>query len=355
MTVSPEWAQDGSHLQEDGDNGVQMDSNPRQDALPPTLFKLPSLRGQTELPSTADDEIQPPAPPAVSAAIQTPATTVAPPQAPAARQDKSSHVSNSSFEPSVSDAADGRSTPNDRQIPSESRAQETRSSHIGFDQPAGRSWMESVRSHGVVVVLLLIVVVAALVTSTSSTTSNTDDSFAENQDLLNIDVGTEVTLPLPTHGHAETTVAVSGDEAATEAGKVDPFKSPQVSAEKPSVSEVAEVANSASKEFMASLDPPTTSLTTTPDQDLPIDSVPMLNSTSSVDALPASSRTPSESGDVGLPSLDDLQEPATPGSSVAGVGTIAKEADETIIRKSTNTPTGISDLLRHLQDLTDGK
>jgi hypothetical protein len=67
------------------------------------------------------------------------------------------------------------------------------------DVPAGRSWMESLGSHGVVIVLLLVVVAAALLTGKGED-DPTATSLSTQSELLNFDELT-ADLPLPTHEH----------------------------------------------------------------------------------------------------------------------------------------------------------
>lgn len=179
MTVSPQRAQDGRAQPNSRPKGVQLGG--RMETLPPTLFQLPSLKPSSSKTanvnseaSEQDDQPRSPTPPAVQTGVSTPgnAHVPAPEPVPAAAPTTSPEPSSSRWD--------------DR----------TPASMYPADQPAGRSWMETVRSHGVMVVLLLIVVVAAVVTSRG--TSNSDESsVAEKSDLLSIDEGLAVELPLP--------------------------------------------------------------------------------------------------------------------------------------------------------------
>ncbi len=78
------------------------------------------------------------------------------------------------------------------------------------DTPAGRSWMEVVRQHGVVVFLLLVVVATAIFTGRETDVDQSDAAVAGAVQFTEIDDGIAVEVPLPSHTHdVETGIASS--------------------------------------------------------------------------------------------------------------------------------------------------
>jgi hypothetical protein len=336
MTVSPNSAQDGILPQYAGDKGVHMDSNHQQAALPPTLFSLPNLRGDAKRASDLDRRQQPPIPPAVSVEIQTPATA-----APEMRmaQEEIQHIP----QPPTAEVANPVPAPAARSESQPRSEGQTRfSGSQSSDLPVGRTWMETIRSHGVVVVLLLVVVAAALITSTGSGDKDSEDSLVESQDLLNIDSGTEVTLPLPIHSHAESTAAIpehDGNAAAQPSdveASVNPplshndlmasLEAPQQTELSTAGSETEIAANESAENKPAASQSPTG---------------PALPAETSVEALPASTRMTGELNPPELPSMADLSEPAANKAGLEPAG-----APQAV--RQTTTPIGISDLLKYL-------
>ena len=222
MTVSPKWPDEGKKppFQEGNLDSAQPVGPPV--ALPPTLFQLPNLRAdrttdakRTEIPDSAstlerhnfgqqvaempfssarydgavaaptptiqptanatqsgrgdDDEPRFPTPPAVMGGIATPAT------------DESAGVNRESISRyggnNQSPETKGTATP------------------PPTDRPAGRSWMDSIGSHGIVVALLLVVVAAALYTGRAGKDDADDASLADGRDWLEYNADEEISLP----------------------------------------------------------------------------------------------------------------------------------------------------------------
>lgn len=315
MTVAPNQAQDGDHSLNAGDKGVQMDKNSRPEALPPTLFKLPSLNAEQQSDTSSEsDDHQTPAPPAVSVEIETPVGGARP-------------IVTDSFQEAVAqpEPVTARSEPAATEPESAVSAPRTYSSN---EIPAARTWMENVKSHGVVVVLLLIVVVAALVTS-SNGSKESDDALAESSDLLNIDVGSEITLPIPAHDHNDSTVARLGEDS-TATTDVEPQS---VTASSTSVSSTT-----------VALAPPEANTINTPPEVSP---TPTLDDNAAVEAVAVSRRVPTATDLDGFPSLEDLAEPADLDTTRNAAEAVDTPVNQAIQRPTTNTPVGL-DLLRFL-------
>ena len=202
MTVSPQWPQDGDRQPKAVGNGVESDSTSAAPALPPTLFKLPNLKRNHE--SRAPN--QHPQSPNPSLA-ETP-------------------TSSGSENPSVDAAEREPANPNT----SETGGAQKRPNPapIRPDEPAGRSWMETFGSHGLVVVLLLVVIGAALLSGRKSP-SPEFESLVEYDPL---DDRFEVELPIPLHGPHESTRPDESTGLASSAGvelptqNLDPGLSP---------------------------------------------------------------------------------------------------------------------------------
>lgn len=222
MTVSPKWPDEGKKTQfREGNPDSEMPGG-HPDALPPTLFQLPNLRpdrppvaARTEISNLAstpegknfvhhvaempfvrvgtdetraleasniqqhansaeagnhsDDESRYPASPTVVDGPETPATT---------------HSSD------AKDQSKSRYAANKRSLESQEST-----SLAPTDRPAGRSWMDSIGSHGIVVTLLLVVVAAALYTGRVGKDDSDDASLAEGRDWLEYGTDEEIRLP----------------------------------------------------------------------------------------------------------------------------------------------------------------
>ena len=134
MTVSPSRPQDDAMKPADAGRPAAAEASD----MPPTLFRLPNLNPASEVPDPIQDPNLSAQSPGQEPAGATPAVPINPVAIPV------------DISPEAADAA----------------AQATQKSGQTFqerpapinDAPAGRSWMEVTRQHGVVVVLLLIVV-----------------------------------------------------------------------------------------------------------------------------------------------------------------------------------------------------
>ena len=222
MTVSPQWPDEGKIPQFPEGNPELANPAGPPNVLPPTLFQLPDLRidshasvGPTEKsgsastratsgsndhvaempfgrmgsagasighdptnqsmarpvpsPGRGDDEPRFPTPPAVVDGSETPATSN---RGGVNRES----ISRYGAENLIPDTAE--STP------------------VGqTDRPAGRSWMDSIGSHGIVVALLLVVVAAALYTGRAGKDDPDDSSLADGRDWLEYGTGEEISLP----------------------------------------------------------------------------------------------------------------------------------------------------------------
>ena len=219
MTVSPKWPDERKKPQfQEGNPDLAKPTGP-PNALPPTLFQLPNLRAdrpaddsRTEISDSAstpagqklahhvaempfgshgteptqilttqqpanptqpcsgrDDEPRFPPPPAVVDGTETLATT---PSAGVNRESISRYGANNR-------------TPESKQTTPPGPT----------DRPAGRSWMDSIGSHGIVVALLLVVVAAALYTGRVAKDDSDDASLADGRDWLEYGTNDEISLP----------------------------------------------------------------------------------------------------------------------------------------------------------------
>ena len=347
MTVAPAWPQDGNRQPKGVDSGVELDDRSDSPALPPTLFKLPNLNPAPQPPRGMDDPPRSPTPPAVEPATGVSATAVAsstptatPPASPSAAPESKPKFSEAA-PPEPPKAAAPR-TPSSERAP------------LLADRPAGRSWVETIGSHGVVVVLLLIVVTAALVTGRGSKNHEIDASLAESDELLDFSDGTEFELPLPNHGSDESTGFTAS--ADIESSTTDQDATLSALESEVSASSMVTAAgigatpasNSAAEpSYVATLDAPHSSSANVSGASEP-DSTAQLavNRYSSrplnVDAVAASSRLPAESGASTLPTLEDL---ADDPSSTREQGAIQTTGPARILSK---TPAAINDWLRYL-------
>jgi hypothetical protein len=193
MTVSPQWPQDGDRQPKAAGNGAELDSTSAAPALPPTLFKLPNLKRNHE---SQDPNQHPPSP--NSPLAETP-------------------TSSGSEYPSV-DAAGRETTENPNTSETASTQKRPNPAPIRPDEPAGRSWMETFGSHGLVVVLLLVVIGAALLSGRKSP-SPEFESLVEYEP---VDDRFEVELPIPLHGPHESTGPDESTGLASSAGVESP-------------------------------------------------------------------------------------------------------------------------------------
>jgi hypothetical protein len=190
MTVSPEWPQDGDRRPKADDNGVESGDNSNEPALPPTLFKLPDLNreeeGRRPQPAALNPQDDPAdTPPENDAEEPTDDTNQPTADQPGADQPSAKQPSGKQEDPKKEkDAAPPRAP-----LPP------------ATDQPAGRSWMETFGSHGMVVVLLMTVVGAALI-SNRNTTDLTLEPLADSEPVAEL---ASIEPPIPAHSdHGST-------------------------------------------------------------------------------------------------------------------------------------------------------
>jgi len=222
MTVSPQWPDEGEKSQFNEENAAFREPAEPLSPLPPTLFQLPDLRAENALNSgktvNSDAASTPNSPEFEGWVAEMPFV--------AEESANDRHSTNAGGRHRVTPANDQshRDDPprfpvtqnlagnGDKQVAL--NAVETNSDPVpcpaGIDSapvppqaitpaptdvPAGRSWMDSIGSHGIVVALLLIVVAAALYTGRADDGEAADNSLGDGRDWLNYNVVGEVSLP----------------------------------------------------------------------------------------------------------------------------------------------------------------
>ena len=222
MTVSPQWPDEGKIPQlTEGNPDFAKPAGPSR-ALPPTLFQLPNLRVDSRLAGGVTENS------GVASTPNTPDFTTRVAEMPFGKTESAEKPAG--FDPSMPDRADSAAqrSQNDDQLrfptppaveggfetpatgQSDGINRESISRHAGnhstpdgaevtplapMDGPAGRSWMDSIGSHGIVVALLLVVVAAALYTGRAGKNDPPDTSLADGRDWLEYDTGDEISLP----------------------------------------------------------------------------------------------------------------------------------------------------------------
>ena len=231
MTVSPQWPDEGKIPQfSEGNPDLARLSGPSS-ALPPTLFQLPNLRidspraaGLTENSGVAST---PNSPDFTSRVAEMPFGNTESAEKlagldsamhdradPAPQRRQSDDQPRFPTPPAVVDGvetpANGRSEGINRESISRYAGNQSASDGAevtplaSTDRPAGRSWMDSIGSHGIVVALLLVVVAAALYTGRAGKNDPPDASLADGRDWLEYDSGDEISLPnTPVDGDPE--------------------------------------------------------------------------------------------------------------------------------------------------------
>lgn len=367
MTVSPKWPQDGNRQPSVCDNGVESGNSTDSAALPPTLFELPNLNqpapqqvstgsqvealvpaSQTDSSvseptedSKSQDDTRPPIPPAVVAGV-----AAVPPAAPATAQTRV-----------VDGPVPGPGQRSSSPIPQESTPTDRIRSQ--YDQPAGRTWMETIGSHSVVVVLLLIVIASGLLIGRNSGDKEGDAALADSSDLLDFDEGTEFELPLPQHGaapHVDYAVSAEGNASG-------PHDSPEpIKADASDLASEMGVSDSSSpvagtddgsqmQDRLANSETQVDAAIN--DQGLPQDAsrieVNKVNDGSSnVDFMAASSRIPTATSLDALPTLEELAGEST----VPGPQAAVEEASPT--PRLSKTPAPIADWHSYLPTRAPG-
>ena len=206
MTVSPRWPQDGSRSS-DADDHAAAEAG-KLPNMPPTLLELPDLNpapmAGKPVSKTANDagSVEQTAPGNDSAAQQPSDQDQTQPVAP---------VTPVEISPAAADAAA-------KEVQINSDVDQSRDSGQSFsgrplppvDMPAGRSWMEATRQHGIVVLLLLAVVATAIYTGRNTEVDPTDEAIADIE-LGEIDEGIAASIPLPAHEHEIDSGMVSSE------------------------------------------------------------------------------------------------------------------------------------------------
>lgn len=295
MTVSPEWPQDGKRRPRAGDNGMGSGDDSRESALPPTLFKLPDLNRDQDNRQPPPAAMSPPEEgnrqPAEERLPDPPAPVDQPPAEQARQQEPAAE------EPKAEDSAPPRAP-----LPP------------ATDQPAGRSWMETFGSHGMVVALLLTVVAAALVSSRNPTTPSLD-SLAESDA---IEETSQIDTPIPSHGDdrselvwsAEVEPYTAGPELAEQqpAAVSDSQFAQGFSSAPPTVTPSATPSSPSfnAERPLVSLEPPQATVASSAQPPTPpFDRMePLPPDPIQVDVLPAAERSEPVDGSSSLPSLD---------------------------------------------------
>ncbi len=222
MTVSPKRPDEGKKTQFREGNPDSAMPGGHTNALPPTLFQLPNLRADhgpdlskteiSDLSSTREGQKF------VHQVAEMPFVSVGTEKTQAVKTSKIQQNANSPQTGNRSDdeprhptppaVVDGPETPAmihssgvKRQSTSRSAAKnrslESQESTplAPIDRPAGRSWMDSMGSHGIVVTLLLVVVAAALYTGRVGKDDSDNASLAEGRDWLEYSTDEEIKLP----------------------------------------------------------------------------------------------------------------------------------------------------------------
>ncbi len=191
MTVSPPWPDDENRTPFPEENTGSRRQDQRSIVLPPTLFQLPNLR--------------------VEGAFSRVLTGNQPPQSPSPEAGCGDEVAEMPFENRVSTPDPGKNQDRNEDEPrfpappavvNRLETPATRKTHPSHppnpqERPAGRSWMDSIGSHGIVVALLLLVVAAALYTGGTGQEDGLDSSLADSRDWLEYDKDKKINLPNP--------------------------------------------------------------------------------------------------------------------------------------------------------------
>ena len=222
MTVSPKWPDEGkkSQFQEGNPDLAKLVGPPN--ALPPTLFQLPNLRadrGPDANRTEFSDSVSTPAgqnfahrvaempfgsrgPDGTQAGrVPTIQQTVNPAQSGKGNDDEPRFPTPlavvDGIETPATNQSDGVNRESISRYGANNRASESKETPplTPTDRPAGRSWMDSIGSHGIVVALLLVVVAAALYTGRVGSNDADDASLAEGRDWLEYGTDEEISLP----------------------------------------------------------------------------------------------------------------------------------------------------------------
>ena len=222
MTVSPKWPDERKKPQfQKGNPDLAKPTGP-PNALPPTLFQLPNLHvarqpaaERTEIsdslstPAGPDFAHQVARMPFESVELEGTQAVQVPKTRPPANSEQLGHgkADEPRFstmpavlggdETSATAPADGVNRKSISCYGASNLSPENKKTMplAPVDRPAGRSWMDSIGSHGIVVTLLLVVVAAALYTGRVSKDDSDAASLADGRDWL--EYGTEDDISLP--------------------------------------------------------------------------------------------------------------------------------------------------------------
>ena len=188
------------------------------------------------------------------------------------------------------------------------------------EAPAGRTWMESLGSHGVVIVLLLVVVAAALLTGQGEEDPSAR-SLSTQSELLDFDE-LNVDLPIPVEGNSVTlaeTESIAAAESNTSPETASAVASTPASAPAtteylaPPAATVETSLATTAEAPVASLEAPRPSVTSELDHELNagfvnngVQTNRFVTPQAGVDAVPASSPAAPSETDSSLPSLEQL-------------------------------------------------
>lgn len=366
MTVSPQRATDGNpHRVVEGrvprevcgprEMNDHIEPEAPSATLPPTLFQLPNLNAAAQKASSTQPQCELGEPCCTSVGQsenEAPKAGQAIPTFPMPRN--AAPVTTGTATESPQDAASVPTSSSHESGTETSRIQSnqtplaSKSDTPASGNPAGRAWMETVGSHGIVVLLLLVVVAAALITGRN--TQDHDTTLSEQTELLDFGAGTDVDLPLPRHGFDDATEFVSsvdtehvptpqGTELSIAASQLDveAAESIELNAGNEAGDEtLADVANA------AVLDEPQSEAGTPQGPGAEWDMVQvnefMLNG--GVDARAASTRDTSNDTGSTLPSLEDL----------AGESDTTESMTRSSPHRVSNTPNPVIDWSRYVPE-----
>ena len=245
MTVSPQWPDEGNRPPFPEGNADPAQQNRRSIALPPTLFRLPNLRGEGVFSRgpAANQQSNPPSAEENFAGVvaempfENRVSSADPTEHPPADEWKSQDYNEDGprfpAPPVAVNRLDTPATGKSNPINQDSISRHAGKTSVNRpvepqDRPAGRSWMDSIGSHGIVVVLLLLVVAAALYTGGAANEDGLDSSLADSHDWLEYDTDEEIDLLNPEFGsesrpgpRVAEAIGFAGAGQADTAGSID--------------------------------------------------------------------------------------------------------------------------------------
>ena len=218
MTVSPKWPDERKKPQFQEGNPDLAKPTGLPNALPPTLFQLPNLHvarrtaaSQTE---TTDSTSTLAGQNFAHHVAKMPFGSTGPEESQAVQLPMNQQTANSEqlgnadepcfptplavggTETATTPSAEGKRESISRYGASNLLPEKKETTPLAAtDRPAGRSWMDSIGSHGIVVALLLVVVAAALYTGRVDKDDSDDASLADGRDWLEYGPDDEISLP----------------------------------------------------------------------------------------------------------------------------------------------------------------